>query len=157
MVVECLVYFKPLKCAHIFFLQKSQLSILGNLSCKPCSASRGGASLHKYNFLLLYTFALQRIKQVISICLQAFLEVLMWCGQKLFPSPLKYLSFFYYLAPQDLFTYVLLPFFAQKLKKETRIKKAIKGSRFIEYIKNSKQKSISIQKIQKWYKQINIV
>ena len=97
-------------CIYIF-LQKSQLSILGNLSCKLCSASRGGASLHKYNFLLLYTFALQRIKQVISICLQAFLEVLMWCGQKLFPSPLKYLSFFYNLAPQDLFTYVLLQFF----------------------------------------------
>ena len=51
---------------HIyFFLQKSQLSILGNLSCKLCSASRGGASLHKYkkyNFLPLFTFALQRIK-----------------------------------------------------------------------------------------------
>ena len=137
-------------CTYIF-LQKSQLSILGNLSCKRRSASRGGVSLHKYNFLLLYTFALQRIKQVISICLQAFLEVLMWCGQKLFPSPLKYLSFFYNLAPQDLFTYVLLTFFAQKLKKETVLKQAIKGSRYIKYTKNTKQKILSIQKIKKRY------
>ena len=106
----CLEYFRSLKCAHIFFLQKSQLSILGNLSCKLCSASRGGASLHKYNFLLLYTFALQRIKQVISICLQAILTALVLWTKKLFPSPLKYLSFFYNLAPQDLFTYVLLTF-----------------------------------------------
>ena len=56
----CLQYFKSLKCAHIYFCKKINQSILGNLSWKLCRASRGGASLHNYNFLLLYTFALQR-------------------------------------------------------------------------------------------------
>ena len=113
LVVVCLVYFRSLKCAHIFFLQKSQLSILGNLSCKLCSASRGGASLHKYkkyNFLPLFTFALQRIKTSNQYLFASVSYSLGDVDKKLFPSPLKYLSFFYNLAPQDLFTYVLLLF-----------------------------------------------
>ena len=52
--LECLMYFKPLKCAHIFFA-KSHLSILGNLSCKLCRDGRGGASLHNFNFFVIHT------------------------------------------------------------------------------------------------------
>ena len=107
-------------CTYIF-CKKSQLSILGNLSCKLCSASRGGASLHKYkkyNFLPLFTFALQRIKTSNQYLFASVSYSLGDVDKKLFPSPLKYLSFFYNLAPQDLFTYVLLLFLWKKLKKK---------------------------------------
>ena len=106
--------FQVIKMCTYIFLQKSQLSILGNLSCKLCSASRGGASLHKYkkyNFLPLFTFALQRIKTSNQYLFASVSYSLGDVDKKLFPSPLKYLSFFYNLAPQDLFTYVLLQFF----------------------------------------------
>jgi hypothetical protein len=85
----CLQYFRSLKCAHIyFFAKKVNQSILGNLSCKLCRASRGGASLHKYNFFCLYTHLHFKEKQVISVCLQALVQS-WWCGQKVIFIPFK--------------------------------------------------------------------
>ena len=136
-------------CTYIF-LQKSQLSILGNLSCKLCSASRGGASLHKYkkyNFLPLFTFALQRIKTSNQYLFASVCYSLGDVDKKLFPSPLKYLSFFYNLAPQDLFTYVLLLFLWKNWKrKSSKLKQVIKRSRLMKW----REKNSRYGKIDRW-------
>ena len=111
--------FQVIKMCTYIFLQKSQLSILGNLSCKLCSASRGGASLHKYNFLLLYTFALQRIKQVISICLQAILTALVLWTKKVISIPFKIFKLLLQLSTtRSLYLCATYIFMKKNVKKE---------------------------------------